>query len=153
MYKRNGYERRRYFRLQLKTPLCAKMTLAMINNKIINTGNSEVCIKDIGPGGLRFLSHLKLPSNPNITLGFQMTISHELLYVNGKIVREYEVQPGIFEYGVRFTVSEGKRDQIIMLVNALAIAIRRKWNITHSSLCPKDDQTECLFEKSIKSIV
>jgi hypothetical protein len=149
MNKRSGYERRRYFRLGLKTPLCAKMTLAMVNNKIINTGTSEVCIEDIGPGGLRFLSHLRIPSNPSITLGFQMNISHELLYVHGKIVREIEIQPGIYEYGVKFNVSESKRDQIIMLVNALAIAIKRKWSISHSSLCSKSDKIVCLFEKSI----
>lgn len=148
MQRKLNSERRSYFRLTLEKPLCAKMTIALINGEYVNTGNTKICVLDIGPGGLKYLSALNMPQDPHITLGFLTTISNEMIYLHGTIARRIEVQDGIYEYGIQFLITEERRDEIIKLINVLAVGQRNKWNISHSSLCPVEDKIACLSQKN-----
>ncbi|WP_231504329.1 hypothetical protein [Brevibacillus borstelensis] len=61
-----NWQRRDYFRLQLVPPLCSRMTIVMLKGKTMKVGSADVLIEDIGGGGLRFLSDLKLPVNDQL---------------------------------------------------------------------------------------
>jgi hypothetical protein len=50
------------------------MTIVKIKDRHIELGMTEPLIEDIGLGGLRFLSNIKLPVNPEIIIEFETEI-------------------------------------------------------------------------------
>jgi hypothetical protein len=118
-------QKRQYFRLQLDPPLCSDMTIVMVKGKTLEIGSAEVLIEDIGPGGLRFLSHLSLPVNPQVVLQFETEILKQRVSMHGYVVRKNQWSEGIHEYGVAFTVEEGKRVELAQIINLLAIRMRQ----------------------------
>jgi len=113
--------RRQHFRVELNPPLCAEMTIVMIKGKALEVGTAEVLIVDIGPGGLRFKSNLRLPVHPEIVLQFETEVITSRVQMYGNIVRCSEVEDDIFEYGVQFTMAEEKHAEIARVFNRLAI--------------------------------
>ncbi|SHF93999.1 PilZ domain-containing protein [Caldanaerobius fijiensis DSM 17918] len=112
--------------MKLYNPLCAKMTIKYVYGKTVKTGYANVCVKDIGPGGLKFLSNLKLQVNPNIVLEFEVNILNTTLNVYGTVVRVEEVEPHIFGYGVEFTfIDDTFRARLISIFNELAIYLKK----------------------------
>ena len=91
-------ERREYFRIELPFALRTQMTILSFNHKKLSIGSTEILVMDIGPGGLRFTSHLRLTTQENIIYGFETNIMETPLSISGKIVWEQEVYQGIFQY-------------------------------------------------------
>ncbi|MGV3489146.1 MAG: PilZ domain-containing protein, partial [Tuberibacillus sp.] len=117
-------ERRKYFRLKLPLPLLSEMTILSINKKDVSLGSTEVLVQDIGLGGLRFVSHLRLTANPGIIYGFKTRIMDKDLNLSGKVVRSEEISVGIFEYGIEFLIDERDRDALTRLLNQLTPKIK-----------------------------
>ena len=65
--------RRKFFRVNLKTPSLADMTIAKFNGKKVNLGSTKVEILDMGPGGQRIKTDIKLPIRNDLILKFSMT--------------------------------------------------------------------------------
>jgi hypothetical protein len=141
-------DRRQYFRLNLSSPLCSKMGIIQVYNKTVNTKTARVCIQDIGPGGLRFLSSLQFPINPAVILGFELTLLGQVLHVNGNIVRIKEREDGIWEYGVKFILDENNRSKLIETVNRLSISVHKDLRFLSSNFCVKKDIIRCLRSQS-----
>lgn len=80
---------------------------------------------DIGLGGLRFLSHLRLTPQEKMIFQFTTNILGYELQLNGRIVWYRELDYNIFEYGVSFVIDELKRDELAALSNKLIIKIRK----------------------------
>lgn len=120
-----AHNRRKYFRIKLQLALSAEMTIISFNNKKVSLGSTEVMILDIGPGGLRFMSHLRLTPQDNIIYRFETEFMGSKLQLTGKIVWCQEKDEGIFAYGVSFTIIEQERDQLAGLLNQLAIRLRK----------------------------
>jgi len=118
-------ERRRYFRIEFEYPLEAYMTVSELNGKKVKLGNTKVLIENIGPGGLRFLSNIKLPAQSDITLKFQVRLVDEELTIYGTIIHAFE-QDDIYRYGVKFTVDETKREDLIKHFNRLQLKLKSK---------------------------
>jgi hypothetical protein len=119
-------QKRQYFRLQLDPPLCSDMTIVMVKGKTLEIGSAEVLIEDIGPGGLRFLSHLSLPVNPQVVLQFETEILNQRVSMHGYIARKNQLSEGIHEYGVAFTMQEAKHVELARIINRLAIRMRQR---------------------------
>lgn len=130
--------RREYFRIQLIYPLCSDMTIAEIRGKTIETGKTEVLINDIGPGGMRFSSNIKLPINPDILLKVQTQILGKLIELYGPIVRMGEMEKGIYEYGLKFLIDEKERSQVIPLLNELSLRLRQNPFLPNCSFIQTD---------------
>ena len=64
-------DRRKVFRITLHFPLSASMTLIRIHGRKVELGRTEVLVEDIGLGGLRFLSDIRLPVHRDIILEFE----------------------------------------------------------------------------------
>lgn len=119
-----GTERRKYFRIEFPYPLEAMMTISELNGKKVQLGNTKVLVENLGPGGLRFLSTIKLPVGSDMTLKFQTTIEDEELIVYGKIIHESEFKE-LNRYGVEFHIDEEGREHLIKSFNQLQLQLRK----------------------------
>lgn len=117
-------EKRKYFRIDLQYPLEAFMTVAELNGKKVQLGNTKVVVENIGPGGLRFVSNIKLPTRSDIVLKFQTTIIDEEMTLYGTIVFDEE-QGNLYRYGVKFIVDEKQRDYLIKNFNQFQLQLKK----------------------------
>jgi hypothetical protein len=138
------HNKRQYFRHNFHIPLCADMTIFKIKDNQIDTNSTKICILDIGPGGLRFLTNLKLPVNPYVVLEFQTRILDHTLNFHGYIVRKVEGREEFHEYGVKFVLEEQEQMQLTSLLNSLSIRLRRNSRTSSCSFCDKEDNKSCL---------
>lgn len=111
--------RRRFFRINLPHPLLADMTITKIKGKTISLGQTKIVVDNIGPGGVHFLSHIKMPVQPDITLKIMTEILGQPFKVEGHIVWQGEWADHIYEYGLEFSVNENEREKIFTLLNKL----------------------------------
>ena len=139
-------EQRAYFRFKCPSPLCAKLSVKRINNKIIDSVGDTVCIEDISQSGLRFLSHINYPVINDIYYEFQMIVSDLNLTITAHLVRKREVESGIFEYGARIDASYAQREDLKRFIEAFRKDFNRKYWFKKSSFCKKD-KMECLRSK------
>ena len=61
------------------------MTVAELNGKKVQLGNTKVLFENIGPGGLHFISNIKLPARSDIILKFQTKVINEDMTFYGTI--------------------------------------------------------------------
>ncbi|UYZ12634.1 PilZ domain-containing protein [Brevibacillus sp. WF146] len=131
-------QQREYFRLKLDPPLCADMTIVMIKGKTLEVGSTKVLIEDISGGGLRFLTHLKLPVHDQLVLQFDTEVFSQCLQMYGHIVRSAQWDVGINEYAVKLTMEEAVHREINRVVNRLAIRLRQKGALPDGSFLQGD---------------
>jgi len=116
--------RRNSFRIDLKHCLLAEMTITMFRGSSVKLGSTEVLVKNIGPGGLRFMVGVKLPVNSDILLMFKTQMLNQKHVLYGFIVWYNELGKDIYEYGVQFQLKEKQQDELINTLNFLAIKQR-----------------------------
>jgi len=117
--------KREYFRINLDFPLAASMTLIRIYGRKVELGKTDVLIEDIGLGGLRFLSNIRLTVHRDIILEFETEILGETITLYGSVVWMKEARPGIFQYGLEFLLEESERPHLAKLLNKFAILLRK----------------------------
>ncbi|MEK3936544.1 EAL domain-containing protein [Sporosarcina sp. FSL W7-1349] len=118
-----GKERRKGFRIEPAFPLSAHMTIAKYKGNYVTMGTTEILIENIGVGGLRFLSTVNLPVNPDIILKFETEILGETTSVMGTIVWR-EVVGEFFRYGIQFNTSESMQQSLVRTLNRFAIQLK-----------------------------
>ncbi|WP_243767791.1 EAL domain-containing protein [Paenibacillus agricola] len=117
--------RRGYFRVNLKNPLVAGMTISMFKGKRVDLGSTEVFITNIGPSGLKFLLGVKLPVNDDIIFKFRTEILNQAYELHGNIAWSNEIEGGeVYEYGVQFHIEKNEQLELVKNLNLLAIKIR-----------------------------
>ncbi|OME72516.1 hypothetical protein BK120_32940 [Paenibacillus sp. FSL A5-0031] len=116
--------RRKSFRIDLKHCLLAEMTITMFKGSSVKLGSTEVFVRNIGPGGLRFMVGVKLPVNSDILLMFKTKILNQMYVLFGFIVWYNELGKDIYEYGVQFQLKEKQQDELVNTLNFLAIKQR-----------------------------
>jgi hypothetical protein len=106
------------YRIKINYPLESVLTL--INRKEIEIEieeeNTVVFIENIGPGGLRFLSNLKLMVDQKIIFSFETEEINEI-HIQGVIIWKDEMSEGLYMYGVHFHLEENTRAQFTELLN------------------------------------
>lgn len=120
----SGEERRKYFRLNFRLYLESTLTILEIGGDRVNIGNTKVLIKDIGPGGLCYISNLKLPVDKDILLQFSTELLSQEVHVNGTIVWNDEFGDSIFRYGVEFHCDDNKRTELVKIFSIAQIKMR-----------------------------
>ncbi|MBP1931839.1 bifunctional diguanylate cyclase/phosphodiesterase [Ammoniphilus resinae] len=108
---------REFFRVQLDFPLSASMTVTHVKGKKVELGSTEVLIEDIGIGGLRFLSQIKLAVHKDIILEFETRILDKWIQMHGAIVWQRQAQSDIYQYGLEFMISENERTSLTRTLN------------------------------------
>lgn len=76
-------ERRKFFRIKFPRLLETDLTILEIKGRKVNVGNTKVLVKNIGPGGLCFISNIRLPVDENIILQFRTNLIGEEVRVYG----------------------------------------------------------------------
>lgn len=120
-------KQREFFRISLQNALYSEMSISSIQGKRVAPKNTQVLIEDIGPGGLRFLSHLKLPISSNVILRFETQLLGKFIQLHGCVVwkKELKSEELLIQYGLKFTIDESTRKDITPVLNTLAIRLRR----------------------------
>lgn len=131
-------EKRKFFRVPLHFPLSGSMTLTRINGRTVEVGKTVVLIDNIGLGGLRFLTDLKLTVNPNIILKFETYLFGEAIKLLGSIVWMNEIKPNIYQYGLEFIIDDSERAELTPILNNLAIKLRKAPLVPDCSFITED---------------
>ncbi len=116
-------EQRKYFRISLDFPLESTMTVSELNGKKVEINKAKILVKNIGPGGLLFLSPILLPSDVNLTLTFDIKLFGENHSFNGSIVHSSE-KSTLYHYGVEFRMTTHQRDKYISIFNMLQLRLK-----------------------------
>lgn len=119
-------ERRKFFRIKFTNLLEGDMAILKFNGRDVKIGNTKVIIKDIGPGGLCFISNIRIPITVNATLQFKTELLEEEVKVYGSSTWTEEISYNLFEYGVEFTFSENERMVLTRVLNKFQIKMRNQ---------------------------
>ncbi|MGN9165860.1 EAL domain-containing protein [Tissierellaceae bacterium HCP3S3_D8] len=117
-------ERRRFFRIQFFHNLEAVMTIMQINGRKVKVSNTRTLIKNMGPGGLCFISNIRFPIKEDVILQFTTELLEQKIKVYGNPVWTREIHDGIYEYGIKFTFGENERVDLIRVLNQVQIKMR-----------------------------
>lgn len=117
-------DRRKFFRIKFYQLLEAKSTILELKGKKINVGNTKVLIKNIGPGGLCFISNIKFPVEREVVLQFTTELMEKEVKVYGSPVWVEEVDKNLYEYGVEYTLGENDRDELIKALNQVSVKMK-----------------------------
>ncbi|OXS25716.1 MAG: hypothetical protein BI182_16590 [Acetobacterium sp. MES1] len=118
-------ERRKYFRQRFRNFLITELTILRINDKQMHVGNSRVLIKDIGPGGLCFISNIQFPLERDFTLRFAATLMGGEMTAIGTPVRVAELSESLFEYGVKFMMDEQESEELTRRLYELQVKMKK----------------------------
>lgn len=116
---------RKYFRINLHFPLSTDMTIIRVKGQNIKLGNTEVLIEDIGLGGLRFLSTIKMAVHRDILLGFETEILGKITKFYGNVVWCREIEDGIYQYGLEFLIHDSERTFLARLLNDFTLLLQK----------------------------
>lgn len=116
-------ERRKFFRVNFPLLLEATMSIVEINGKAAKVGNTKVLVKNIGPGGLCFISNIRLPIKKNIILQFSSQLLGKEVTCYGRLVWAEDINENVSEYGIEFTFSENDRVTLTGLLNQYQIRL------------------------------
>lgn len=121
-------DRRKYFRIDLYNLLESDLTILELGGEDVDVGNTKVLIKNIGPGGLCFISNIKFPVQNDIILKFKTELVKKeiILYGNPvwtRVVSDREEK--IHEYGIQFRITESEREDLIKTLNKVQIKMRK----------------------------
>ncbi len=105
-------ERRKYFRVDLPNLLEADVNIIEIKGKRVEIGRTKALIKNIGQGGLAFISALNIPVKRSIMLQFSTQLVGHEIKVYGYPVWTRETDYNLYEYGIEFTCNENERAAI-----------------------------------------
>lgn len=122
---RPAENRREYFRIQLPEPIDSLMTIVKINGKNIRLGKTKVEIDDLGLGGLRFNSSLKIPESKDFLLRFEFEVLEKSFTFEGNVAWKQTLNDDLQQYGVEFNITEKERENLAATLNKLAIKVRK----------------------------
>lgn len=117
-------ERRKFFRIHFYESLEADMTILEIQGKRIKIGTTKVLIKNMGPGGLCFISNVRIPIKRDVILQFTSQLLGGDIKVQGCPVWREEVDDNLHEHGIEFTFDEKSREDLIKVLNQVQIKMR-----------------------------
>jgi hypothetical protein len=116
-------ERRKFFRVPFTKLLEGDMTIREIKGRKVDVGRTKILIKNIGPGGLCFLSNISLPIERDLILQFTTELLEEEIKVFGHLVWTEEYT-NYHEYGVEFIVDENERADLVKILNQVQIRMK-----------------------------
>ena len=118
-------ERRKSFRQPFRDLLKTDLTILKIRDKKMNVGNSKALIKNIGPGGLCFVSNIQFPLERDFTLKFKTILLGKELSAIGSPVWSQEAEDNLFEYGVKFMMAEDESEELMRTLYELQVKMKK----------------------------
>jgi diguanylate cyclase (GGDEF)-like protein len=143
-------ERRKFYRFSFPFPVAGEMTIIELNEQKVKVGTSPILIENIGLGGIRILSRLKLPVNSNIKLSYRFQILHSEFDLTGYIKWFEEISPELFTYGVSFEMNRTTEDKLASIVNKLSAYKKKNEKIPGTNFIYEDAKN--YLQKKFNSI-
>ncbi len=94
---------RAFLRIHPDRPFSAPSALSGLGGKKVYTGSARVRILNISPGGLKFVSTLKLPADNRILLEICLALDGIDYCLRGTIVHCKNTEVSEYEYGFCFS--------------------------------------------------
>jgi len=117
-------ERRKFFRVRFPLLLEADMSIVKMMGKNIKIGAAKVVVKNMGPGGLCFVSNIRLPVKRDSVFQLKTELLGEEIKVLGTPVWMDEIEDNLYEYGIQFSIDENDRMELIRILNQYQIKLR-----------------------------
>lgn len=141
-------EKRKYFRVSLASPICG--TICPTENGQIKKDEAiKICIVNVGPGGLSFVSLTDFELNPETIYNVTTHILGEKVSVLSEIVWKEKYKANSYQYGVRFFITENEIQKNFKLLNTLTIQLRKKGSF-NKNMCDKYVYPCSFTKKAIK---
>lgn len=93
---------RKFFRISPDMPLYGMVTIVRIGMKRVYAGMTGVRILDISPGGLKFVSTLRLPVDSTVILEVSLKLDETVYHLQGCIIHSCNTEVCEYEYGFCF---------------------------------------------------
>ncbi len=122
-------------------PLEGYMTITEFAGKKVNLGSTKILILDIGPGGLRIETNVKLPVRPDLLLRFSTELFGEKLSLFGTIVWHEEFESDYEAYGIQFIMDDNDRTHLTYLLNQLQVKLRQNTILPECSFVIEDKKS------------
>ncbi len=112
--QRASLENRKYLRIKLPSMLSADMSVVEQSDKKFKLGSTKVAIKNISSEGLCFVSGVRLPVNPDMTLRFSISMGDQKkAQIYGFPTWTHEVEEGIYETGIEFNHQQEEKAELV----------------------------------------
>jgi len=112
-------ENRNFYRFELPFHVHGKMTIAEVNNQVVQVGSTPILIENFSLGGIKILSNLKLPVNSNMKFKFEFKVLGEDIEVHGKLRWIEDELQDVYSYGVLFNLNRTLEDHMARLINRM----------------------------------
>lgn len=112
-------ENRKFYRFELPLYIHGKMTIAEVNDHVVQVGSTSVLIENLSLGGIKVLSNLKLPVNSNMKFKFEFKVLNEVIEVFGKLRWIEDELQDVYSYGVIFNLNRSLEDNLSRLINRM----------------------------------
>ena len=112
-------ENRKFYRFELPLYMHGKMTIAEVNDQVVQVGSTPVLIENLSLGGIKVLSNLKLPVNSNMKFKFEFKVLNEVIEVYGKLRWIEDELQDVYSYGVLFNLNRSLEDHLSKLINRM----------------------------------
>lgn len=93
---------RKFFRIRPENPIFGMISIVRVENRRVFSNAARVRILDISPGGLRFVSLLKLPVDSSVILEAVLKLEDYEYCLKGCIVHSSCSEVNEYEYGMKF---------------------------------------------------
>lgn len=112
-------ERRKYFRFKFPSYVPVKIYVTKVGTNKVNVGFTTGLIDNIGIGGMRILSKIRLPVDSELNYKFEFEIMGEKFIPYGKLIYKNEEKQNIYSYGVIFQMEQIEREKLSNVINEM----------------------------------
>lgn len=125
---------RKFLRINPDLPLYGAATIVQVGLKKVYTGTARIRITNISPGGLRFVSSLRLPADRKVILEISLQLDGVSHSLQGYVVHCTSTEVNEYEYGFSFLKPDGNLrealkklfSRIYVLSNCHIVILRMK---------------------------
>lgn len=93
---------RKYFRQRPEKPFFGMISIVRVGDRRVFSNAARVRILDVSPGGLRFVSSLRLPVDSSVILEVILKLDDSEFCLTGSIVHTACSEVNEYEYGMKF---------------------------------------------------
>jgi hypothetical protein len=101
MLSEETVNRRKSIRFRLMHPLYAEICLSRVQGQPWESGNARVMLVDIGRGGSRFRTYLKIPPRRDVEWRFRFSLGEDPIMLSGRVVWTMS-EGSMWVYGVQW---------------------------------------------------
>lgn len=117
---------RKYLRINPDRPMFGTASIVQVGVKRVYTGSARVRILNLSPGGLRFVSSLRLPADNRVILEICFKLDDMEYCLKGCVVHSSCTEVREYEYGFRFLEPvENLREALKKLLNMMYVMSNR----------------------------